>query len=125
MRGLDANNGLGIFERHGSRGETIHVGGVLLVSAAAHAGADNIEHGEYPCLRAIDNAIFEVLKIPPAGAARVDHRRDPNAEGKPIGGHAVVAGIGVALARAGINVNVNIDQPWGHVQTFDIDRLER
>ncbi len=122
---LDADNGVGILERHGRRLFPIHVIHVLLVVAAAHARADNIEHGKYARLRAIDNAILEVLKVAPSRATCIHHRRDPNPESETIRRHTQIASIGVALARARVNMNVDVDQPGSHIQTLRIDCLER
>jgi hypothetical protein len=72
---------------------------------------------------AIDNPLFEILEIPPAGTSRVGNRHDSSAQREPVGVHAVVACIRVAFSGAGIDVHVNIDQPGDDVESADADGL--
>ena len=104
VRGLDADDEPGDAQRHLGGRLRLHVGQVLLVLPAAHAVADDVEEGEDAGLRAVDDALLEVLEVAPARAAGVRHRRHADAEGEAVRVDAVVARIRAALAGAGVDV---------------------
>src|SRR6202034_2890165 len=86
---------------------------------------NDVEEGENARFGAVDDALLEVFEVPPAGAAGVDYRGNANAEGKAVGRHAVVAGVGAALAGSRVDMNVDIDQAGRNIHTLDVDGLER
>ena len=61
-------------------------------------------------LRAIDDALLEVLEVAPARAAGIGDGGHAVAQREAVGIHAVVAGVGAALAGAGVDVDVNVDR---------------
>ena len=68
--------------------------------------------------------ILEIGEVLPAGTSRIHGCGYPAAECKSIRVHAVVSGIGVALASAGVRMHVNIHQARRHVETSDIDHFD-
>jgi hypothetical protein len=91
-----------VFEGHLGRGFRLHVGEVVLVFRPSHPGTDDIEKREDACFGAIDDALLEILKVAPAGAAGVGRSRNTGAEREPVGIEAVVSCIRSAFARARI-----------------------
>ena len=123
MRGLDSNHRVFVLLGLIGCSGRVHIVHVLLDGPAAHAVAHDIQQRQHARFGAIDDAIFEIRKIAPAGAAGVDDRGHTAAKGEPVGIDAAVAGIGAALACARVDVNVNIDQSRGHVESGDIHHL--
>ena len=103
-------------ERHVGGGLHFHVREIVLELPASHAVADDVEEGKHTCFRTIDHARFEVVEIPPAGAAGVGDGRHADPEGETIRIDATVAGVGTWLASAGVDVRMDIDQAGRHVQ---------
>ena len=97
---------------------------VLLVLAAAHSVADDVEEREHARLGAIDDAVLEILEIAPAGAAGIGDGRHADAEGVAVRVEAVIAGVRAALAGAGVDVGVDVDQAGSHVEAGDVDHFE-
>ena len=91
--------------------------------AAAHAFAHDVQKREHAGFGAIDDAIFEVREIAPAGAAGVGHGGDARPKGEAIRIDAVVAIIGAALSGAGVDVHVNVDEAGGDIEAADIHDL--
>src|SRR5207248_8562783 len=102
-----------------------HIREVLLELATAHAVAHDVEEGEHAGFRSIDDALLEVLEIPPTRTPRVGDRRHSRSKCKAVGVDAVVARIGPLLSRAGVHVRVNVDETRYYVQARDIGRLRR
>ena len=125
VRELDAHDQALVLERHVRGGRGLHIGTIVLELRATHAVAYDVEKCQDARLRAVDDPLFEVLEIPPAGAARVGHRRYTHAKRESVRIHTVVARIGIALARPGIRVDVHIHQPGRHVETGGVDGLDR
>src|SRR5580698_11395032 len=92
--GLDADYGLRIFEGHGGRGFSVHVGRVLLVLGPAHTSADDVELSKNARLGAVNDALLEVFEVAPTRAAGIDYSCHANAKSEAIGRHAVVTCIG-------------------------------
>ena len=116
VRRLDPNNQPRMLERHVGGGLHLHVREIVLELPAPHAVTDDVEEGQHTRFRSIDDARFEVVEIPPAGAAGVGDGRHTNPEGEAIGIDAVVAGVRTSLASAGVDVRMDIDQAGRHVQ---------
>ena len=62
----------------------LHIIDVIFKPSAAHARADNVDQGQHARLLAVDDVLFEILKVAPAGAARVDDSGHPIAEGEAV-----------------------------------------
>ena len=105
-------------------GSRLHVGEHLLERLAAHAVAHDVEEGQHPRLRARDDAVLEVLEVPPARAARVHRRGHAHAQREPVRVDAVVARVGALLAGARVEVRVDVDEPGSDVEARDVDHLE-
>src|SRR4051812_20428997 len=118
---LNADHDVRIFEGHLCGGFTVHIGLVVLVFAAAHASAHDVEHGENASSGTIDDFFLEVFEVTPARAARVYHGGNSRTEGKSVGRDAVVAGIGVALPGVDEGMEVYIDKAGRDIKTLDVD----
>ena len=125
VRGLDSHHQVFVLQRARGGGFRIHVGGVLLDFAAAHAVAHDVHEGQHARAGAVDHAVLEVGEVAPAGAAGIDHGGDAGAESEAVRVDAVIAGVGVARAGAGIDVDVNIDEAGGDVKPGSIHCLVR
>ncbi len=123
--GFDADHDVGIFLRHRRGGFAVHVGGVLLIAAAPHAAADDVEHRQHAGPGAVDDAVLEILEVAPAGAAGIDHGGDPGAESEAVRRYREVAGIGALLAGAVIDMDMHVDQAWHDIQALHVDGLDR
>ena len=110
VRRLDADDQPWMPARHVRGRLRLHVREVLLERAAAHAVADDVEKGEDAGLRAIDDALLEILEVAPAGAAGIGDRRHADAQREAVRIDAVVAGVRAPLARAGVDVRVDVDR---------------
>ena len=80
VRRLDADDEVLVAQRHLGRGCGFHVFQIVLVPAAAHAVAHDVEEHQDAGLGAIDDAVLEVVEIAPAGAARIRHGGHAHAE---------------------------------------------
>ena len=120
---FDAHHHALVLQRHLGRRLRFHVGQVVFVLRAAHAGADDIQERKDARLGPVDDAILEVLEITPAGAARVGDRCYAAAEREAVGRHAVVTGVGAALTAPVVDVDVDIDEAWRHYQSRNIHGL--
>src|SRR5262249_42898676 len=103
-------------------GLRLHVFRVLLhVRPAAHSAADDVQHREYPRLRAVDDLVAKLAEIAPARAAGVDYSGHSCSKRETIPPHAIFANVFAAHA-AGEEMRMNIDQAWRHIQRRDINR---
>ena len=125
MRALHPDDDAFVFEGHVSGRLHLHVVEVLLVLAAGLAEPDDVDHREDPGPGTVDDLVFHVLEVAPAGAARVDEGRDAVAKAEAVGIDGLVFG-GEAPAIGGpVGVRVDVDESGGDVETLDVDRLER
>src|SRR5207302_1544559 len=103
----------------------LHVPRVLLdIGAAAHAAADDVEHGEYTGLGTVDDLVAEFAEVAPAGAAGVDDSGHAAAKGEAIGADAIFADIFAAHA-AGEDVHVHVDQSRTDIEAGNVDGFAR
>ncbi len=104
----------------------VHVAEVLLGGSASHARADDVEEGQDPGLRGVDDLRLELREAAPAGATHVHERGLPAAEGVTVGRHRhhAVAEIGVRFGAVK-HVGMQVDEAWHHVQALGIDDLPR
>src|SRR4029079_11763784 len=73
---LDADNQVAITLGDFSGSLRIHIAGILFhVFTAAHAAADNVEHGENASLHFIDDLVAKHSKITPARTSGIDNRK--------------------------------------------------
>src|SRR5262249_57745810 len=102
-----------------------HVGQILLELSAPHAVADNIKQRQDSGVGSIDDALFEIFKVSPAGASGVGYRRHSCPECEAVGIDTVVARIGSSLSRSSIHVSVNVNKPGRDIQARHVNDLER
>ena len=112
----------GYFKRLGCGCLGIHFVQVLFV-LRPHAATDNVDKGKNAGDGAVDHSILEVGKIFPARTARIHGCRHSAAQGKTIGIHTVIAGVGVAFARARVYMYVDVHQAGGDIEAGNIDYL--
>ena len=125
MRALHPDDDAFVFEGHFRGRLHLHVVEVLLVLAAGLAEPDDVDHREDPGPGTVDDPVFHVLEVAPAGAARVDEGRDAVAKAEAVGIDGLVFG-GEAPAIGGpVGVRVDVDESGSDVETLDVDRLER
>ena len=135
VRGLDADDGLRIFERHRGGKAAPSMSAVFCsIGAAAHAGADDVEQGEDAGLRAVDDALFlKSSKLLIAGAARVDHRGDADPEGEAIGlarelspayESALTGACEYTWTWISIRPGVDVEAAWRRWSSARLSRLE-
>ena len=110
MGDLDADHDVAIAPGHFRGLLGIHVLGILFhVRPAAHAVADDVQHGEDARLFAIDHLIAKFTEIAPSRAAGIHHGGDAAAEREAIGANAVLAEV-LAVHAAGEHVFVHVHQ---------------
>ena len=125
MRRFDAYDQSLVAQRHLSRGFRFHVRENILVLRSTHSSADNIQERQHPRLRSIDDALLEILKVSPARAAGIGHRRNAGAESESVRIYAKVSSVGSRLTSAGVDVDMDIHQAGRDVKSAHIDNLQR
>ena len=121
MGSFDADDEARVLLDDGGRGGGVHVRDVLLGLARPHATADDVEKGDDPGERAVDDAVLEVGKIFVTGATGVGDGGCTTAEGETVWINRVVSIVSAAESGAGVDVDVNVHEAGSNVQAGSVD----
>ena len=115
---------LAVLHDGGSAGDGVHLADILL-RGSGHAGADDIDKGEYAGLRGVYYGALEVGEILPTRPAGIDDRGHAIGQGVLVGEEpAAITAVGVHVdvdeARCDIEAS-SVDFPVGGARDFVID----
>src|SRR5262245_41212489 len=110
---LDAHDQSLVTQGQLGRRPGLHVLYVLLGPDSAHTSADNIEKHEDARSGAIDDAVLELRKIAPPGAARVGDCRHSRSKREAVRINAVVARVRPSFAGSREDMHMNVDESGG------------
>src|SRR6185437_1935761 len=106
-------------------GNHLHISEIVFKARTAHSSPDDIDESEDAGVLAVDDVLFEVFEVAPAGAAGIADGGYAIAKGEAVRPDAVVAGIGVSFTSGSVIVRVNVNQPRRDVIAGYIDGLGR